>query len=209
MANPQRNLERESVICALYREGRTLQEVGDVFGLTRERIRQILRRAGIAPDAGGSKERSRRRARERKQRSRIERDARTQATYGCYADELTALNQGQPRAAPNSLARAFIEQRRNAQQRGIEWALTFPEWVSVWEASGHIEERGRGGGLYCMARYHDIGPYEVGNVYITTCSGNTSDYQAELKRRGVECRDGFKRLPERAAVMQQEPSKRG
>ena len=53
MANPQRNLEREAVICALYREGRTLQEVGDVFGLTRERVRQILRRAGVPPEAGG------------------------------------------------------------------------------------------------------------------------------------------------------------
>ena len=53
MANPQRNLEREAVICGLYREGRTLQEVGDVFGLTRERVRQIVRRAGISPDAGG------------------------------------------------------------------------------------------------------------------------------------------------------------
>lgn len=53
MANPKRNLEREAVICTLYQEGKTLQEVGDVFGLTRERIRQILRRAGISKAAGG------------------------------------------------------------------------------------------------------------------------------------------------------------
>lgn len=54
MANPKRNLERETVICALYQEGKTLQEVGDVFGLTRERIRQILRRAGVPTESGGS-----------------------------------------------------------------------------------------------------------------------------------------------------------
>ena len=60
MANPKRNLEREAVICSLYRDGKTLQEVGDVFGLTRERVRQILRRAGVSPTQGGVRKRSER-----------------------------------------------------------------------------------------------------------------------------------------------------
>jgi hypothetical protein len=207
MANPQRNLEREAVICGLYREGKTLQEVGDVFGLTRERIRQILRRAGVPTEAGGQQQRARIRHRQKLASRRIALDARTQEVYGCYADELLALNNGLSRSTPGSLARMYIEQKRNAAVRDIEWSITFPEWVAVWRDSGHLDERGRGGGGYCMGRYRDIGPYEVGNVYITTCGGNVADYQAELKQRGVECADGFKRLPERVA--QQEATKRG
>ena len=47
MAIPKRNHEREAVMAQLYRDGKTLQDVADVFGLTRERVRQILARAGV------------------------------------------------------------------------------------------------------------------------------------------------------------------
>jgi hypothetical protein len=201
MANPKRNMEREAVICRLYRDGKTLQEVGDVFGVSRERVRQILRRAGISPDAGGVRERTRLRRRETNAKRQIERDARTQEFYGCYHDQAIALNGGLILSTPGAPARAYIDQRSSAIYRGIEWSITFPEWMAVWDDSGHFDERGKGRDKYCMARVHDIGPYEVGNVYITTIAGNVSDYQAELKVRGVECSDGFKRLPERAVLL--------
>ncbi|HEY5851965.1 MAG TPA: sigma factor-like helix-turn-helix DNA-binding protein [Lysobacter sp.] len=201
MANPKRNPEREAVICRLYQDGKTLQEVGDVFGLTRERVRQILRRAGVPPKAGGRAKRAQRRNAEATTRRRIERDARAQEVYGCYYDEALALNEGRTLSNAGTPARSYVEQRRNAAVRDIEWSITFPEWMFIWRDSGHLDERGKGIGFYCMARFHDIGPYEMGNVYITTCAGNVQDYQAELKRRGVECADGFKRLPERAALI--------
>lgn len=42
---------RNQTIIALYLENRTLQEVGDLFGITRERVRQILNNEGIKPRA--------------------------------------------------------------------------------------------------------------------------------------------------------------
>ena len=41
-----RDLSRVASICAMRREGKTLQEIGDVFRICRERVRQILIKAG-------------------------------------------------------------------------------------------------------------------------------------------------------------------
>lgn len=53
MAIPKRNHEREAVMARLYQDGKTLQEVADVFHVTRERVRQILSRAGVKRRARG------------------------------------------------------------------------------------------------------------------------------------------------------------
>src|SRR5256886_17141443 len=54
VANPTR--ERNEGIVEVYRSGVTLQEIGDRFGVTRERVRQIVARAEGAPKrrTGGS-----------------------------------------------------------------------------------------------------------------------------------------------------------
>lgn len=69
----------------------------------------------------------------------------------------------------------FIKQRQHARRRGVEWRLTFEEWLHVWRASGNFEQRGRGDHQFCMARIGDSGPYEVGNVEIQTMKQNRSD----------------------------------
>ena len=38
--------ERDAEICRLYKNGLTLRALGEQFGLTHERVRQILRKAG-------------------------------------------------------------------------------------------------------------------------------------------------------------------
>lgn len=203
MANPKRNPERDQVMCRLYQDGKTLEEVGAVFGVTRERVRQILKRAGLSSTDGGAAARGRRRRRAALEARAIERDARAQEQFGCYYDEVVALNDGLKPWNKAALSMRYMQQKRNAAARDIEWSLSFPEWVSIWRDSGHLDERGRGEG-YCMARRHDIGPYDLLNVYITTIGQNAADYQAELKARGVDCADGFKRLPERAVLIDHE-----
>lgn len=47
----------------------------------------------------------------------------------------------------------FLEQRRRARSRGIEFLLTYKEWLQVWEDSGHLQDRGLHG--YVMARHGD------------------------------------------------------
>jgi len=75
----------------------------------------------------------------------------------------------------NPVLHAYTVHRLNAKHRGIPFLLTFDEWWSIWEASGHWHERGPRGLHYVMARPNDIGGYEVGNVYIITRAENTRE----------------------------------
>ena len=62
-----------------------------------------------------------------------------------------------------------------AKRSGIEFLLTFDEWMKIWEDSGHFHERGCHRGQYVMARFGDKGPYAVGNVKIIKHEENGSE----------------------------------
>lgn len=71
----------------------------------------------------------------------------------------------------------FRMHKHNAAARGVEFKLTLDEWKQIWISSGFWEQRGPRRGQYCMSRYGDTGPYEVGNVFIQLTTQNTSDAQ--------------------------------
>ena len=73
---------------------------------------------------------------------------------------------------------AYLTQRRNAKRRGIPFLLTLPEWWEWWQSNGW-QARGRRRGCSVMARYGDVGPYALGNIYATTPEGNISDRAAD------------------------------
>lgn len=184
-------------MCALYRSGMTLQQVADRYGVSRERVRQMIVAAGVTSRDGGTKMRAKKRAQRKRSVAAQKRDAKAFVVFGCDYATAKRLNGGRAPWTYGTVAARYGMQRHNAQTRAIPWLITFPEWIAVWQASGHLDDRGRGRDLYCMARCHDKGAYEIGNVYIATIAQNSHDYQSELKRRGVECADGWKRLPER------------
>lgn len=71
-----------------------------------------------------------------------------------------------------ALKQSWHFQKARASKRGIEFLLTFEEWLKIWTDSGHLHERGRLKHQYCMARNGDCGPYAVGNVSIMTMEEN-------------------------------------
>lgn len=110
--------------------------------------------------------------------------------FGCLHSEAIALNDhlsidrnGKTKAAK------YLHQRHSAAKRGIEWHMTFAEWVSVWVSSGKWDQRGRGKGCYCMARHGDAGPYKIGNVSIQLIETNSRDgikiTHASARRHGT------------------------
>ena len=76
----------------------------------------------------------------------------------------------------------FNKQKNTAGDRGIEWLLSFEQWLSIWVESGHLCERGLGKNRFVMARRGDVGPYSVSNVFICTHSENSRDARQNHQR---------------------------
>ena len=70
---------------------------------------------------------------------------------------------------------AYGAHRAGAAIRGIQFLLTYQEWLDIWISSGRFYERGRRVGQYVMARFGDVGPYSVDNVKIITSSENSKE----------------------------------
>lgn len=167
--------ERIKVMATLYREGQTLQQIGDRFGISRERVRQIITKyEGITAKDGGRHVNVVRKA----ARARARKDARFLKQYGCTFAQWRGVIEigrrmsvegGGPCQTPLG---AYRTQKRNALRRGIGWHLTFWEWWTVWHRSGKWDNRGRHKGGYVMCRVEDSGPYALGNVFISTSSEN-------------------------------------
>ena len=78
-------------------------------------------------------------------------------------------------AADDNLRYKYDSQRRNAAHRKIAFLLTYEQWLQIWMDSGHLPQRGKGVGLYVMARHGDKGPYSVGNVSIILHADNVRE----------------------------------
>lgn len=171
-----------------YRAGETLQQVGDSYGVSRERIRQILDGMGVRAKEGGIAKT----ARKRKAEAKAKNEARFFRKYGMTRERYREVqsNVGAQGAKPYE---CYYMQRRNALARGIPWHFTFVSWWDMWERSGKWAERGRASrDSYVMARYGDEGPYEPRNVRIIRVHENNSEW---INRYWDEIREGIRPPP--------------
>lgn len=67
----------------------------------------------------------------------------------------------------------YKRQRYHSKIRGIEFKLTYDEWVNWWGED--IHNRGRGMGKLQMCRNKDQGSYELGNIFKSTHEQNMKD----------------------------------
>lgn len=162
--------DRNAAVTAMYMQGCTLAQVGEKFGITRERARQIVSRDGVSRIDGGQSVRMA--AKAAKEANLL--DAKSLRKHGCdYATYRAIL------AAKGT--RPYAQQRNSAGWRGIAWELSLLEWWSIWQRSGKWGQRGRGHGKYVMSRIKDNGPYAVGNVHIQLADENSRDAVASWK----------------------------
>lgn len=170
------DLDRADTMASMYRAGRTLEEIGQVYGVTRERVRQIITKVhGITAEHGGQSLK----ARLGRAQRRAEKEAACLLKNGCTLAQLKDLRRigreaVKAGAAPcKSPIQAFVTQKNSAKGRGIDWNIKLWDWWTIWQESGHWEDRGPGHG-YVMCRFADEGAYEVGNVYIATGVHNST-----------------------------------
>lgn len=169
---PRRDTSRDASMIGMYQQGLTLEQVGSRYGVSRERVRQILQRNGLSGPNGGKAERLRQKAIQKEERE-IRRWGMTYAQKTLLANRWLAKGERDPRVA-------FTEHKNNARKRGIAFQMTFADWMAVWgDAYGG---RGRGSEFFVMCRYGDRGPYKLGNVYIATQNRNMLDYHARRRR---------------------------
>lgn len=189
----ERSRKRAEVMLALYRDGYTLAQIGQQFGVTRERVRQLMtKHFGTSQEDGGQHAKALRKA----SRRAADREARYFKKYGCSYEQWMELRRiGQQMIASGkglyqTPLRAWSNQRNNAIRRGIGWELNVWQWWTVWQQSGHWEHRGRGQG-YVMCRKGDDGPYAIGNVFIASAAQNS--HEGQRKHRPSDLPVGVRR----------------
>lgn len=169
--NQPKTDHRIEKMAALFRSGKTLQEVGGEFGLTRERVRQLFLKMDYKIN-GGASVKSLMRERANIETRGKEKDRQSLDVFGCSYAELLRVQGSASTGESGTPSYAYNQHKSKAQVRNIEWKFTLKTWWKLWEESGKWSERGRGAGKYCMARNGDIGPYSPENVRIITNSEN-------------------------------------
>lgn len=168
---------RADAMAAMFKAGKTLAYIGEIYGISRERVRQIIKRQHslIGKDGGAHalakvSEKARIAKAERKHMER----------FGCTREQKQEIHDVEKAMLAEGIGAyrtpimAWSSQRSNALKRGIEWKLSLWDWWQYWKDSGKWNERGRGSDSYVMCRFKDAGAYEVGNVYIATMHHNAT-----------------------------------
>lgn len=155
---------RDDKILSMHRQGVNMTKIASQMDITRERVRQILKKHGITGREAEAAKKVKKT--ESKQAAR---EARCLAKHGMTLAAYAA-------AVKAGHAASYRSQKNAANARGIEWALSFAEWLAIWEQSGKLDLRGRGVGYYVMSRVCDSGGYVFGNVHIQLSTENNREF---------------------------------
>jgi hypothetical protein len=109
---------KREVMANLFRDGKTLREIGLLFGCTPQNIARHLKIHGVFTGDGGQAKKTQARLTE----IAAKKDERFLKKYGCTHAEYKAI-----RSLPDNPIRAFHYHQCHARERGIAWEFNFSE----------------------------------------------------------------------------------
>lgn len=187
MAHNIPNEARELDMCRRYESGETLQAIGDRYGVTRERVRQLINPHGFTGANGGIHVVAEASRSARRTALETRRNTQYLASYGCSYDDFRLLNQGMAASDTGSAAWAYRTQKFNAKRDSIPWEISFPEWIGLWAAVGGFAARGRFRNGLVLGRIDKSGPFTLANTCITSHATNSADARVQaLARKGKQ-----------------------
>lgn len=160
----------------MFRTGYTQGDLARRFKISRQRVQQVLKSRGLDKSTGG---RSAQKWKRRKEAAEIalnklhRKERKVIDLFGCSAQEAMELGWlGWSKTDRGSPAWKYVQQKRNARYRKIDWGFTLLTWWKLWGSDGHWLKRGTRKSQYVMARFGDSGPYAPENVYLATTTDN-------------------------------------
>lgn len=137
-------------------EERTMEEIGAEFGITRERVRQLLKsNFGIVGNDTLAQRREAKAKIIERTRERV-----TLENKGVSVAQLKELQRA-------GFTRVFSQKRANVLRSGGEWGLTLGQFYKIWHESGHLSSIGKGREKYGMTTIDRSMRFVVGNVEIS------------------------------------------
>ncbi len=195
--------KRKAEIRRRFLAGETMQEIGTSFGVTRERVRQILNEEGISGKNGGQKLKSalnrksvidqKREQREHQRRTLdqwVRQELGVSLITACKINGTPFKNKRELWTS-NGACKKYLAVKRQAQRKHPETTyIGFKDWLHAWSQSGHGTDGPHPG--WCMLRLDGDRPWSPGNIRVARVG-------CWLSPRKATARQKEKRLPTKKA----------
>lgn len=164
--------ERARYYYKLYKN-HTLQEIGDMEGISRERVRQVMAVLGVSAEDGIAYKRRQKRRKEREKEKQKKKDRQCKRSYGCTWEEFSKITGNDEGISRDSrIVQMYHTHKRNAQRRHIKWELSLPEYYEI--IAPHLDNFGlRKSGLV-LSRQDKRKGFTKNNTKLMTLSENSA-----------------------------------
>ncbi|MEK6580156.1 MAG: sigma factor-like helix-turn-helix DNA-binding protein, partial [Bdellovibrionota bacterium] len=140
---------------------KTLEEIGVYFGLTRERIRQRLKRQGITRKHGGFSARAKSFGVLRAQALQKHREKRCQKKWGVTLEEYSRIHAALVPQHASKIKRIYTALFEKTQRFHVPWIINLAEFTNFIQP--HIQSYGRRGQLVVFLKDKTL-PYTIDNI---------------------------------------------